>query len=256
VRVMGVLPWPSNENGMFRIGLAGNVHRKKVYGIAKVHEDGSACFAVPAEENIFFQALDEDYMLLQHMPTFINVMPGESRSCIGCHEHRSKAPGIAGARPQAMEHPVQALAPQPGDRGPRMVHYATDVQSVLDKHCVGCHSGPNAKARLDLTGVPTESWNRAYENIHGRGLISTRDCGFGRSGFRPAPPLTFGSHLSKLAEQVRNVDPCNTDVSREEFIRIVTWIDANTPYYGTYRGKRELKYRDEPDFRLPPLVQK
>jgi len=255
VRVMAVLPWPSNENGMFRIGMAGNVHRKKVYGIAKVHEDGSACFTVPANENIFFQALDEDYMLLQHMPTFINVMPGESRSCIGCHEHRSKAPGIAGVRPQAMEYPVQALSPQPGDTGPRMVHYASDVQSVLDKHCVGCHSGPSPEARLDLTGVPTESWNRAYENILGRGLVSSRDCAFGRSGYRPAPPLTFGSRLSRLAAKIQE-GPCKANLTRDEFVRVVTWIDANTPFYGTYRGKRDIKDKDDPEFRPPPLVQK
>lgn len=28
------------------------------------------------------------------------------------------------------------------------------------------------------------------------------------------------------------------------------------PFYGTYRGKRDLKYTDESDFRPPPLVVK
>ena len=255
VRVMGALPWPWGENGVFRIGLAGNVHRKKIYGVAKVHEDGSAYFAVPARENIFFQVLDENYMQLQHMPTFINVMPGENRSCIGCHEKRRKAPAIAGARPQAMDSPAQALAPQPGETGPRMVHYASDVQPVLDKHCVGCHSGSNPKGSLDLTGEPTETWNRSYENIYGKGLVSVRHCGFGRSGFRPFPPLSFGSHLSKLAARIRKA-PCKAKITQGEFVRIVTWIDANTPYYGTYRGKRGLNDKDHPDFRLPPLVAK
>ncbi|MBL7220092.1 MAG: hypothetical protein ISS69_08255 [Phycisphaerae bacterium] len=255
VRVMGALPWPWAENGVFRIGLAGNVHRKKVYGVAKVHEDGSAYFTVPARENIFFQVLDENFMQLQHMPTFINVMPGESRSCIGCHEKRRKAPSIAGARPRAMDRPAQALAPQPGETGPRMVHYASDVQPVLDEHCVGCHSGSNPKGGLDLTGEPTETWNRSYENIYGKGLVSVRHCGFGRSGFRPLPPLSFGSHLSKLAERIRKA-PCKGKITRAEFVRIVTWIDANTPYYGTYRGKRGLSDKDHPDFRLPPLVAK
>ena len=255
VRVMGALPWPWAENGVFRIGLAGNVHRKKVYGVAKVHEDGSAYFSVPPRENIFFQVLDENFMQLQHMPTFINVMPGESRSCIGCHEKRRKAPSIAGTRPQAMDHPARALAPQPGDTGPRMVHYASDVQTVLDKHCVGCHSGSIPKGSLDLTGEPTETWNRSYENIYGRGLVSVRHCGFGRSGFRPLPPLSFGSHLSKLAARIRKA-PCKGKITQAEFVRIVTWIDANTPYYGTYRGKRGLNDKDHPDFRLPPLVAK
>ena len=253
VRVMGVLPWPWRENGIFRIGHSGNVHRKKVYGVAKVHQDGSAHFTAPAGENIFFQALDENYMVLQHMPTFINLRPGENRSCIGCHELRRKAPPMAGERPMALAHPAEAIVPQPGDTGPRMVHYAADVQPVLDKHCVGCHSGKDPKGRLDLTGIPTESWNRSYENIMGKGLVSTRHCGFGRSGFRPAAPLSFGSHLSKLVAQIR-AEPCKGQITQGEFVRITTWIDANAPYYGTYRGKRELRHKDAPDFRLPPLV--
>jgi len=253
VRVMGVLPWPWEENGIFRLGLAGNVHRKKVYGVAKVHEDGSACFTVPAEENVLFQALDENFMALQHMPTFINLRPGEKRSCIGCHEPRSKAPRYK--LPAAMRHGPQPLSPQPGDRGPRVVHYTADVQPVLDKHCVGCHSGAAPKGRLDLTGVPTPTWNRSYENIMGKGLVSTRNCGFGRSGFRPLPPLSFGSHLSRLAARIRNA-PCKAKLTRAELVRIVTWIDANSPYYGTYRGKRDLQDKDHPDFRLPPVAAK
>ena len=254
VRVMGVLPWPWGQHGMFHLGVS--VHRKKIYGVAKVHEDGSAYFTVPAEENIFFQALDENYMQLQHMATFINLMPGEKRSCIGCHEQRRKAPGLARARPQAMDYPVQTLAPQPGDSGPRMVHYPSDVQTVLDKHCLKCHSGDKPKGRLDLADEPTEMFSRVFDTLVGRRLISFRAVGFGRSQYRPQPPLTYGSHLSKLVERIRTGNPCKTNLSREEFIRIATWIDANAPYYGTYRGKRDLKYKDDPDFRPPPLVLK
>jgi hypothetical protein len=254
VRVMGVLPWPWDQHGMFHLGVS--VHRKKVYGVAKVHEDGSAYFRAPAGENIFFQALDEDYMQLQHMATFINMRPGEKRSCIGCHELRRKAPRMARALPQAMEHPAQALAPQPGETGPRMVHYAVDVQPVLDKHCIRCHSGDEPKGRLDLVDRPTNMFSRTFDTLVGKRLISYRNVAFGRSQYRPQLPLSYGSHLSKLVERIRTGDPCRAKVSREEFVRIVTWIDANAPYYGTYRGKRDLKYKDDPDFRLPPLVMK
>ena len=233
LRVMGALPGPWNEQVIFRVSMHGEVHRKKVHGIAKVHEDGSACFTVPAEENIFFQALDENYMQLQHMPTFINLRPGENRSCVGCHEHRSKAPNVAGASPHAWDHPVQALMPQPGETGPFMVHYVEYLQPILNKHCVGCHSGANPKGRLDLTGETTNEWNRSYENLVGKGLVSVRDCRYGRSGFRPEPPLSFGSHLSKLVERIRH-DPCKANLTREEFIKITTWIDANSPYLGKY----------------------
>jgi hypothetical protein len=233
----------------------GDVSIKKVYGIVRVHDDGSAFFTAPANRNLYFQALDENYMELQRMRTFLNLMPGENRSCIGCHEVRRKAPNLKRANPIALDHPIEALYPQPGDTGPRMVHYASDVQPVLDKQCIGCHSGSKPKGRLDLTGVPTEKYNRSYENFINRGLVSYADCRYGSAGFRAVPPLTHGSHRSKLPEQIRK-DPCKTKLTREEFVRIVTWIDANVPYYGTYRGKRDIKHKDEPDFRLPPLLTK
>jgi len=235
LRVMGALPWPWSEKGIFRVSWHGTVHRKKVHGVAKVHEDGSSSFTVPAGENIFFQALDENYMQLQHMPTFINLMPGERRSCIGCHEKRRQAPRASLVRPMAMQHPVQELSPQPGDTGPRMVHYTTDIQPILDKHCVSCHGSKAPKAQLNLTGEVTEDWNVSYENIVGRGLVAVRDSRYGRSGFRPEPPLSFGSHLSKLVAQVRK-EPCKSNLTREEFIKIVTWVDANSPFLGNYGG--------------------
>jgi len=97
------------------------------------------------DENLFFQALDEDFMALQQMSTFINLMPGETRSCIGCHELRRKSPALVRTRPLALDHTPQPLAPQPDDTGPRMVDFAADVQPALDKHCVGCHGGDQPK---------------------------------------------------------------------------------------------------------------
>ena len=255
LRVMAALPWPWDQHGIsWALGMNGDPHRKKIYGLAKVHKDGSCYFTVPPGKNLFFQALDENFMALQQMPTFINLMPGETRSCIGCHERRRNAPSQR-ARAVALAHPPQRLIPQPGDTRPRMVDYAVDVQRALDKHCVGCHSGKNAKARLDLTGVPTRKWNRSHENLIGRRLVSYADCRYGSSNFVAVPPLTRGSHLSKLAHQIRK-DPCKAKITREEFIRIVTWIDANVPYYGTYRGKRNPWDKDLPDFRMPPLAGK
>jgi hypothetical protein len=43
-------------------------------------------------------------------------------------------------------------------------------------------------------------------------------------------------------------------LSREEMIRIATWIDSNAPYYGTYFGKKNIKYRHDKDFRPVPTI--
>jgi len=254
VRVMGALPWPWDQHGIsWRLGMNADPHRKKIYGVAKVHKDGSSHFSVPPGENLFFQALDEDFMALQQMSTFVNLRAGEQRSCIGCHEGRTQAPNMARDRVMAMNHPPQTLVPQPGDTGPRMIHYASDVQPILDKHCISCHSGEKPTARLDLTGEPTAKWNRSHESLINNRLVSYADCRYGSANFVSVPPLSRGSHRSKLSTQLRK-DPCKGNITREEYIRIVTWIDANVPYYGTYRGKRDLLDKDDPKFRLAPLA--
>ena len=251
LRVTGALPWPWNQNGMRIVGLNADIHRKRIHGVAKVHEDGSVFFTAPASESIFFQALDENFMAIQKMPTFINLMPGEQRSCIGCHEPRREAPRTVGSRPLALKFSAQTLQPQPGDTGPRMVHYDADVEPVLSKRCAGCHSGAKPKGRLDLTRSLTKEYSRSYESLIRAELISYSDCRFGRAHFEAVGPLTHGSHRSKLVERIRS-DPCKANLTRKEFIKIVTWIDCNVPYYGTYKGKRDLKYKDAPDFRPAP----
>jgi hypothetical protein len=236
------------------VSLGGDVARKKIYGVATVHEDGSAYFTVPARKNIFFQALDENFMELHRMRTFLNLLPGEKRSCIGCHELRRKAPNLKRAIPMAMTGDVEALRPQPGDTGPRAVHYALDIQPILDKNCVSCHSGKTPKGDLDLTGELTGLWNRSYENLTKKAMVSyLHTCGYGSSHVPLEPPLTFGSHRSKMVERIRKA-PCKSKITREDFIKIVTWIDANAPYYGTHRGKKNLRWKAEADFRPLPLA--
>jgi hypothetical protein len=256
LRIVGPLdqPW-GGEVHINRIGLNVDIHRKHIYGYVKVHQDGSAQFKVPANENILVQALDKNFMTLQHMATFINMMPGEKRGCIGCHELRKNTPSLASKRPMAMSYPTQTIIPQPGDTGPRTVDYAVDVQPVFDKHCIKCHSGKKPKARLDLTGVPTEQYCVSYENIMGRELIAYMDCRYGRSGFHAFPPLSHFSPRSKLTMMLLKGHR-KVKLSQAEFLKIITWVDANCPYYGTYRGKHSPKDKDLPDFRAVPLVQK
>ena len=260
LRVMEVIPTMWNETGgvgahmqVAAVSYKGDVGRKKIHGIVEVHEDGSACFTVPADTNLFFQALDENYMELQRMRTFINLMPGESRSCIGCHEHRRNAPAPKPA--MAMRLPMQQPAPQPGDSGPRLVHYMSDIQPILNKHCVRCHGEKDPKGGLELTDTLTEKFNRSYLNLINRGLVSHLDGGAGAANVHAEPPLTFGSPQSKMVERIQQ-DPCRGDLTREEFIKIVTWIDADVPFYGTHRGKKDIKCKDEPDFRPLPLAGK
>jgi len=153
-------------------------------------------------------------------------------------------------------HPFsEKLSPQPGDTGPRTIHYERDVQRIRDKYCIGCHGGEDPKGELDLSDTLTAQFNVSYENIMKKHLVSFLQGGYGSANLPAEPPLTFGSHQSKLIKQIRKA-PCKVDMTREEFIRIVTWIDANVPFYGTHRGKKNVKWKDEPDFLPMPLAGK
>ena len=71
------------------------------------------------------------------------------------------------------------------------------------------------------------------------------------------PPSPDGSRLRQEAS-ARQAGGTGSKVklSREELIRLVTWIDANVPYYGTYRGRIGIHDKDHPDFRALPLTMK
>jgi len=229
-----------------------HLHVKQLHGIVPVEEDGSAHFRVPADKNLFFQALDEDFMEVQRMRTFVNFRPGERRSCIGCHEMRKWAP--ASKPVLALRHPPHDPAPQPGEAAPRPLYYPTDVQPILDKHCVACHNPEKPEGDLDLSGELTELFNRSYENILSKGLVAVWRENDPKTGdASPIPPYTLGSHASRLITLIREGHE-DVKLSREEFIALVTWVDANAPYYGSYFGRRNLKHKNHPDFRPLPTI--
>lgn len=226
-----------------------------LHGVVPVEEDGSACFKVPAGRNLFFQALDKDFMEVQRMRTFINLEPGENRSCVGCHEHRTQAPSMRLA--SAARRPPAALGPQPGETAPRPLYYPTDIQPILDRHCVRCHDGKDPKASPDLRGELTALFSRSYEAImQGKWVNTIQEWNGGDYAMMHAaavPSYTYGSHRSRLVDLLRKGHH-EVTLDRDEHIRLVTWIDCGGPYYGSYFGRRSLDYRGQADFRPVPTV--
>ncbi|MCF7954779.1 MAG: hypothetical protein K9M75_03155 [Phycisphaerae bacterium] len=263
-----------------------NLGLRVQHGIVPVYKDGSAHFVVPADRNIFFQALDENYMEVQRERTFVNYRPGETRTCIGCHETPKDAPLGRHRIIEAMKHAPSKPGPQPGEKtGKRTLDFARDVQPVLDKHCIKCHSGEKPKAGLNLSGEMTNLFSRSYES-----LIPERRRGPGRRSFdlvgptigenhpktgnvHYLPAKSLGSHASVLVsmlnpDKVRLKDPKlaaialklavkhkNIKISKEDMVRLTTWVDANGQYYGTYYGRKNIKYKDHPNFRPDSTVE-
>lgn len=226
-----------------------------LHGVVPVQEDGSAYFIVPAKRNIFLQALDENFMQVQTMRTFINLQPGESRSCIGCHEDRRQAPATVAGQALALRQPPVRLMAQPGDTAAaRPVHYPVDVQPVLDRYCVRCHSGATPKAKLNLTGEMTKFFSRSYEELLNSGYVNgLNEWTAPPLDSAPLPPYARGAPASKLIKMLLKGHN-EVKLSQPDFIKLATWVDLNLPYYGTYFGRRNLVYKDHPDFRPVPTL--
>lgn len=118
------------------ISIEGAWDVKKILGTATVHDDGSACFIVPARTPLYFQALDQKGRMVQSMRSWVTLQPGESVSCVGCHESKNSAPPV-GRATEAMVAGPEVLKPFYGP--PRGFSFVKEVQPILDGHCVRCH---------------------------------------------------------------------------------------------------------------------
>lgn len=106
-------------------------------GDVPINEDGSASFKVPARTPVYFQVLDENGHCIQTMRSWSTLQPGETFSCVGCHEDKN-----------TMEHPNRtSVAMQKGPQDlkpfygePRGFSFPKEIQPILDKHCVNCHN--------------------------------------------------------------------------------------------------------------------
>ncbi len=251
---------------------------KVQHGIVPVEKDGSAYFIVPSDKNIFFQALDENYLSVQTERTFVNYAAGEVRACIGCHETPDDGPANMSPQLLALRRAPSTPGPQPGEKtGKRPLHYPTDVQPVLDKYCIECHK-PNAKDTwLDLTGTETKIFSKSYENLlsekQGGALMPKIGENHPKTGnVHYLPTRSLGSHASILGAIVTggktNPDRCSPNhqkrikelvekhkevkVPLEDAIRITNWIDTNGQFYGSWYGRRNIQYKNHPNYRPVP----
>lgn len=116
---------------------------KRVLGETPVHEDGSAYFEVPARTPLYFQALDSKGRAVQTMRTWSTLQPGETASCIGCHDEKNRAPSTApstapSAATLALREGPRKLDPFHGP--PRGFSFIREIQPILDQKCVRCHN--------------------------------------------------------------------------------------------------------------------
>ena len=90
---------------------------KGVLGVAPVEEDGSAHFEAPAGKTLYLQALDADFNEVQRMRSVMQLQPGETRGCVGCHENRLSTGTVRHPR-WPSPGPPPSSSRRPGARAP------------------------------------------------------------------------------------------------------------------------------------------
>jgi len=242
---------------------------KAILGDATVHEDGSAMFRVPARTPVYFQALDEKNRMIQTMRSWATLMPGEEASCVGCHEHKNQGPVAGIGTSLAMKAGPERLEPFYGP--PRGFSFAKEIQPILDKHCVSCHSEEAEAKDYLLTAAPVldskskRYWSRAYMTLtqtkegESRGQANELVNWISNSS-EPCmiPPQYGGSTRSELITILEH-DHYDVSLSREEMDKLCAWIDLVIPFCGDYfeanawnegelkRARERIQLRQEMD---------
>lgn len=223
------------------IGMDGPWDIRRVLGTVPVENDGSAHFTIPAQTPVMVQPLDENGQALQTMRSWFTGMPGERISCVGCHagmnEAPPSAPALAASRPPTEIDPSWH-APVRG------FNFVREVQPVLDRYCVQCHSGGDGHAEPDLQGDRMiDDWSSqisgnakqyggkftaSYAELHRH----IRRSGI-ESDMRVLSPMDYHFSTTGLGRMLREGHH-GVKLDKESFERIVTWADLNAPFHGTW----------------------
>jgi hypothetical protein len=234
------------------VGMEGPWDIKRILGTVPVEEDGSAVFRVPANTPISVQPLDAEGKALQLMRSWFTAMPGEVVSCVGCHEGQNSGPPNRATL--AAKKPPADIMPWYGPA--RGFNFAREVQPVLDKFCVACHDGRtmDGKPVVDLRGkqyikdytsqyhyggVDAGHFTTSYAELH----RWVRRPGL-ESDYHMLTPMEFHADTTQLVRMLRR-GHYGVKLDDEGWDRLITWIDLNCPFHGTWTeiaGEARVKH--------------
>ena len=237
LRILQVLPKTTPHANTPKVGLANASPGKQVLGTVPVEKDGSAFFQAPAGIPLSFQALDEKGMAVQTMRSLTYLQPGENASCIGCHEYRTGAPASQMTALARMRQPSPIT---PGPDGSKPFSFPLLVQPILDKHCVSCHGSERADGGIVLTAAPEGAFSRSY-NALARLVPFSEWKSTPQANSEPvSQPNTFGARASRLTELLAQGHE-SVRLTEKEWECLITWMDANSLFYGTFDPVAQAK---------------
>lgn len=235
------------------VGMEGPWDIRRTLGTVPVEEDGSAYFRIPANTPISMQPLDGEGKALQLMRSWFTGMRGEIVSCAGCHESQNSTPVVRTS--MAIRRTPSEIEPWFGPS--RGYNYDRELQPVLDTYCIGCHNGelrpdglsiPNLKERAHITdytsvfhsgGQDAGHFSVSYAELH----RFVRRPGL-ESDYHMLTPMEFHADSTELVQLLRK-GHYNVSLDRDAWDRIITWIDLNAPFHGTWTeiaGKERVDY--------------
>jgi len=224
-----------------RVGYDGPWDVKRIMGTVPVEEDGSAFFRVPANTPVSLQPLDDKGQALQLMRSWMTAMPGETLSCVGCHERQQMAPPSKYPTAASRRGPVE-ITPWYGPT--RGFSFVREVQPVLDKYCISCHDGKpgaNGEEVADLRDAPAVR-PPGPDNGYQQGSKFTPSYMALKCYVRNATiesdmhllmPGEFAADTTRLMQLLRKGHH-GVQLEPEAWDRLTTWIDLNAPAHGTW----------------------
>ena len=201
-------------------------------GTVPVEPDGSAWFRVPAGVTFFVQALDESGMAVQTMRSGIYLQPGQTQTCIGCHERRTTAP----ANHVALAAQREPSLLTPGPEGSWPLDYATLVQPVLDRQCVRCHPPETPGAHFDLTAA------RSYDAMVGYGSPSLKELVIQRYREQRSVVGQCEASMNPLLKLLKQ-GHYDVSLTPDDWSRLITWMDTLGQRSGSFSAEQEQQLR-------------
>ncbi len=212
--------------GHINIGIDGPWDGRRIWGTVPVESDGSVNFKAPANTPLAVQPLDADGKAVAVMRSWFTAMPGETVSCIGCHESQSSSP-LRSTRLAVLRKPSPI---ETWYGPPRGVSFKREVQPVLERNCVGCHQGgTTSPPDLRVTGdARFRDFTPSYVALH----PFVRRPG-PESDYHLQQPMEWHAGTSELVQMLEKGHH-NVHLDREAWDRLITWIDLNVPDHGTW----------------------
>jgi len=240
LRVIQLLPKTTPIANNPRIGFGDQKSARMVLGTVPVEADGSAFFKLPVNKPVYFQALDADGVAVQSMRSATYVHPGETLTCLGCHNSPTHGYGMGGNSATALRRQPSELKPEVV--GSKPFSYAILVQPVLTKNCIECHTKSMAEGKKcpDLTQGEKKNNGDFFNSYNSLREFSFFWDNAVFDGIPDSKPGQIGARKSRLYQMLLKGHH-NLKLSKEDLHRLTLWMDCNSDFYGSYEQLVEQK---------------